>query len=94
MEPQELHLYKQRLKLLRELFGLSYQQVADICGVTASTVRRWETTAVDIRLPYVFKLCEYYHVTVSFLSGVSPFPWLHHSECIPDMADEKENHNL
>lgn len=63
---------RDRLKQMRTTRGLSCQDVADICGVTAGTIRRWEKKSPMPKVKHIIKLAAYYDVSVdSIIRGIN-----------------------
>ena len=60
----------ERLRVLREMSGLTLKEVGDVLGITIGTVQRYESGQVKV-IPYenIQKLAEMYHVTPSFIMG-------------------------
>ena len=53
-----------RIKLLREEFNLSQQQLATVLNTTQQTIARWETGQTEPPLETLVKLADHWDVTV------------------------------
>lgn len=61
--------FGERIKLVRERAGDSQRDMADKLGVTAPTVKRWETNQTEMRLSMLIKFCEAYDVESEYVLG-------------------------
>lgn len=58
-----------RIKQLRELRGLTLEQVGDSIGVNKATVQRYETGKIDIKRTVAMKLAEILNTNPSYILG-------------------------
>ena len=66
-----------RIKLLREEFGISQQQLATLLDTTQQTIARWETGQTEPPLETLVKLADHWGVTVDELvRDRRSRPWL------------------
>jgi len=56
-----------RLKMLRSKFDLTQFDVAEMCGVTATTISYWEGGSKQPNAMHAIKLADLYRVSVHFL---------------------------
>lgn len=63
-----MHYYK-RLKDVREDFGLSQKQVADILGITAQQYQLYECGKREMPMHLFYVLAQYYDITLDYLVG-------------------------
>lgn len=61
----------ERLYELRSNLGLSLYDVADIIGVSETSIWQWESNITFPRAKNIDKLCRYFGVTVDYLMGYS-----------------------
>ena len=61
--------FGERIKLVREGARDSQKDMADKLGVTAPTVKRWETNQTELRLSMLIKFCEAYDVEPEYVLG-------------------------
>lgn len=59
----------QRIKALRELRGLTLEQVGNYLNVNKATVQRYETGDIDIKRTVAIKLSEILNTTPSYIMG-------------------------
>lgn len=57
------------LKSLREMRGLSQQQLGDLLGVSQSTVARYENGIIELSLPMALRIISVLDCTMSQLTG-------------------------
>lgn len=57
------------LKSLREVRGLSQQQLGDLLGVSQSTVARYENGIIELSLPMALRIISVLDCTMSQLTG-------------------------
>ncbi len=57
----------ERIKELRKESGLTQKQVAEILNVSPSTVSRYESGKIPIRINEVILLAEYYDVCLDYI---------------------------
>lgn len=60
-----------KIKTLREHYGLTQVQLAQRLGVTKSAVNAWETGTNSPSLSYVVKLAKIFGVSTDYLLGVN-----------------------
>lgn len=60
-----------KIKTLREHYGLTQVQLAQRLGVTKSAVNAWETGTNSPSLSYVVKLARIFGVSTDYLLGVN-----------------------
>ena len=72
-----------KLKELRKQKGLRQQDVADILSVAKSTYSYWESGKIEINNDNLFKLAEYYGVSIDHLLGRTPYPPASQSIIVP-----------
>ncbi|NLW79897.1 MAG: helix-turn-helix transcriptional regulator [Ruminococcaceae bacterium] len=69
-----------RLKRLRKEhdYGISQQQLAELCGVTQKSYSRWENwqgaNAVPVPSTCAIKLCQYFGCSLDYLYGLTDDP--------------------
>lgn len=60
-----------RLRELRKERNVTQQELADDMLVTQRTLARYESGESEPRLPMVFDLSDYFHVSIDYLVGRS-----------------------
>lgn len=60
-----------KIKDLRDEYELSQVKTAKIMGVSKSTYARWETDEAIIPLQHLNKLCNYFDVSMDYITGLS-----------------------
>ena len=61
----------ERLRLIRENMDLSQRQMASKLNVSKSTYARWETDEAIIPLVHLNDLCNYFNVSMDYITGFS-----------------------
>ena len=61
----------ERIKQLRQKAGLNQRELADMAGVSFSTLRRWEVYGASPRVEEISKLAAALHVTEAELMSMS-----------------------
>ncbi len=61
----------EKMRCLREHYGLTQTQLAERLGVTKSAVNAWETGTNSPSLTYIIKLAQIYGVSTDYLLGVN-----------------------
>lgn len=61
----------EKMRCLREHYGLTQMQLAERLGVTKSAVNAWETGTNSPSLTYIIKLAQIYGVSTDYLLGVN-----------------------
>lgn len=61
-----------KLFILREYHDLSQRRVGEIIGVRQQTYAEWEKGKKIIPLKHLVTLAKYYHVSLDYLTGLSP----------------------
>ncbi len=56
-----------KIKQVRDFWDLKQQDVADICGVTASAVSQWENSVSIPRLQHLRALADYLNISINTL---------------------------
>ena len=59
-----------RMKYIREDRDLTQKQVAEILGVARSTYTGWETGKDTIPLIRLSQLCDFYNVSIDYITGI------------------------
>mgnify|MGYP004665085013 CR=1 FL=1 len=59
------------LKKLRNQFGISQQQLADVIAVSQQSVNKYENHSVEPDIDTLIRMADYFHVTVDYLIGRS-----------------------
>lgn len=62
-------MFSERLKELRELFGISQSQLANAIFVTPQTISNYETGKREPKIAELIRLSEYFHVSIDYLVG-------------------------
>lgn len=57
------------LKKLRNQFGISQQQLADVIAVSQQSVNKYENHSVEPDIDTLIRMADYFHVTVDYLIG-------------------------
>ncbi len=57
------------LKKLRNQFGISQQQLADVIAVSQQSVNKYENHSVEPDIETLIKMADFFHVTVDYLIG-------------------------
>jgi transcriptional regulator with XRE-family HTH domain len=73
MKERSSTLFAQNMRKLRETHGYTCAQLADLIGVTRSSVSRWETNSPNFRFPnseYLDKICDVYKISLADLFRV------------------------
>lgn len=61
----------QRIHQKRTECNLTMEQLAELIGVSRSTVNKWEKAQVeDIKRPYINKMAEIFHCDIKWLMGL------------------------
>ena len=60
------------IRELRESYGLTQSELADICGVTSKAVSKWEIGAALPRMGAVEKMAEYFGIPKSYILDEKP----------------------
>ena len=63
-----------RIKELRLSKGLKQSDIADLVNVRQTTVSHWENEATEIDRQSMFKLADFFGVTIDYLLGKSDTP--------------------
>lgn len=66
-----------KAKQIRRYRKMSREEVAVHFGVSAETIKRWETKPDALRIPEAIEMAKLYDVTLDQLAGLEPLPWLH-----------------
>ena len=61
----------EKIRCLREHYGITQTQLAERLGVTKSAVNAWETGTNSPSLTYIIKLAQIYGVSTDYLLGVN-----------------------
>lgn len=61
----------EKMRCLREHYGITQTQLAERLGVTKSAVNAWETGTNSPSLTYIIKLAQIYGVSTDYLLGVN-----------------------
>ena len=61
----------ERMKYIREDKDLTQKQIAKILGVERSTYTGWETGKDTIPLRKLSQLCDFYNVSIDYITGLS-----------------------
>lgn len=61
----------ERMKYIREDKDLTQKQIAKILGVERSTYTGWETGKDTIPLRKLSQLCDFYNVSIDYVTGLS-----------------------
>lgn len=61
----------EKMKDIREEKKLKQREIAEILGVDRSTYAGWETGKDTITLRKLFKLSNYYKISIDYLTGLS-----------------------
>lgn len=64
-----LEIFAKRLKRLREQHNLTTRELGEIVGVSNATISRYETGKRDPDLIVVYKIAQYFGVSVEYLCG-------------------------
>ena len=64
-----METFGERLKSLREEKGLSLRKLAEITGLSRSSLSRWECSQSDILASQLSVLADFFGVTVGYLLG-------------------------
>lgn len=64
-----LELFSKRLKKLREQHNLTTRELGEIVGTSNATISRYETGKRDPDLLLVYKLANYFNVSIEYLCG-------------------------
>lgn len=62
-------MFGRRLKDVREDSDETQQDLADLLGVSVSTIRNWEKDRNEPDYKVLVKICDHYNVTSDFLLG-------------------------
>ena len=62
-----------RLKYLRELKGMSQNDLAKALNVTQSTIAKWETGAREPNADNIIKIAKIFNETTDFLLGANDY---------------------
>ena len=65
----------ERLRAIRELRGLSTQQLANDLNIKPNTYLNYETGKRYPRADFLLELCEYYDVEPNYIFGISDYPY-------------------
>lgn len=69
-EEQDIQLIIQRIKSLRQSLHMSYQDLAELTGMSKSTLQRYETGSIkNIPLSKVNVLAKALHTTPAYIMG-------------------------
>jgi transcriptional regulator with XRE-family HTH domain len=60
-----------RIKLLREEFGLKQEDIAKILHVEVAAISKYETGRVPLKDEYIIILCNFFKVSSDYLLGLS-----------------------
>lgn len=68
-------MFPQRLRLCRKQKGMSLKQLADVFGMSHSTLSKYESGTRRPDPDMLIKLAEYFAVSTDYLLGVSDTPY-------------------
>ena len=65
-----------RLKLLRQLFGLTQKELSEKSGISVSTISKYENGIPVPKINVMLRLARSYGVSVDFLAGETDCPFI------------------
>ena len=65
-----MRVFRERLKELRRLKGITQKQLADIIGTNNSSISDWECGRTEPSVEAIIKLALYFDVTSDYLLGI------------------------
>lgn len=69
------NISSQRIKELRIKYGYTMEKLADLIGVSKSTIAKWENGYVEnMRQDRVYKLAKLFNVTPTYIMGYEEIP--------------------
>jgi transcriptional regulator with XRE-family HTH domain len=69
------HTLAKNIKMYRELFGLTQEDLARAIGASLSTVSKWESAVMVPRPEWLASLAKLFDIPVGYLFGVDePYP--------------------
>lgn len=80
-----------KLKLLRNEFGISQQQLADVIGVSQQSVNKYENHSVEPDIDTMIKIADYFSVSVDYLIGRTEIKTIPGNFTKYDLTDEERN---
>ncbi len=64
-----MNRFGKRLKELRRERGITQKQLAEVLGVSKTTVCQWETMKQEPSIEMLMTLADYFHTSVDYLIG-------------------------
>ncbi len=71
MKKTRMVLVGKRIKLARELAGMTQEKLAEIVGVSRTAVVRWESGETDPTIDHLIEMTKVLKVSADFLLGTS-----------------------
>ena len=71
MKKTRMVLVGKRIKLARELAGMTQEKLAEIVGVSRTAVVRWESGETDPTIDHLIEMTKVLRVSADFLLGTS-----------------------
>jgi len=68
---KDLTVIEIRIKLLRDIKGITQEKLANILGVSQALINSWENGYADIALRQLVKLAAFYKVPMDYLIGLT-----------------------
>ena len=87
-------MFPQRLRLCRKQKGMSLKQLADVFGMSHSTLSKYESGTRRPDPDMLIKLAEYFNVSTDYLLGLSDLPSgtllaINASSALPEQAQKE-----
>ena len=67
---EKLTIIEKRIKFLRERYGYSQREIAEVLGTDRSLIALWENGYANISLKQLIKLAYFYQVPIDYLLGI------------------------
>lgn len=67
---EKLTIIEKRIKFLRERYGYSQREIAEVLGTDRSLIALWENGYANIALKQLIKLAYFYQVPIDYLLGI------------------------
>ena len=68
---KNITIVEERVRLLRDMKGLSQKELANILGISRAAINSWENGYSNITLKQLVKLSYYYKVPIDYMLGLT-----------------------